>query len=133
MGKSDLNEVLAAFYLRLNGYFTTGLILPSPEWGQTQTDIDCLAIRHPRHSQAERGLGKNKFLDDEESLTDLILCEVKSDPKQVRFNEPIRTRPDALRTMLQWAGVFCGEQQGFSVESRWSPSSAGCSRIYQMM
>jgi hypothetical protein len=109
MRKADVHEALAALYLRLNGYFTTGLILHSPQWGQNQTDIDCLAIRHPHHSQAERDLGTAKFLDDDHAaadVTDLILCEVKSDPNQLRFNKPIRTDPEALRAILRWAGIF---------------------------
>jgi hypothetical protein len=106
MRKSDVHEALAALYLRLNGYFTTGLILHSPEWGQTQTDIDCLAIRHLHHSQDGRNLGTAEFLDDSEKVTDLILCEVKGDPNQLRFNKPIRTEPEALHATLRWAGIF---------------------------
>jgi hypothetical protein len=110
MRRSAANEVLAALYLRLNGYFTTGLILHSPEWGESQGEIDCLAIRHPYHSQADRDLGMNDFLNGQKEITDLILCEVKSDPNQLHLNESIRTEPKALRAMLQWAGILCGEQ-----------------------
>jgi hypothetical protein len=106
MRKSDVHEALAALYLRLNGYFTTGLILHSPEWGQNQTDIECLAIRHLHHSQAERDLGTAKLFDNDAEVTDLILCEVKSDPNQSRFNDPIRTGPEALRAILRWVGIF---------------------------
>lgn len=106
MKTSDVHEALAALYLRLNGYFTTGLILHSPEWGRSQTEIDCLAIRHLHHSQAERGFGTAEFLDNTKEVTDLILCEVKSDPNHLSFNRPIRTEPEALRTILRWAGIF---------------------------
>ncbi len=40
MTKSNFYEILTMLYLRLNGYFTTGLILHSPEWGQAETEID---------------------------------------------------------------------------------------------
>lgn len=120
MRKSDIHEALAALYLRLNGYFTTGLILHSPEWGQTQTDIDCLAIRHLYHSQPERDLGTAKFLDDDAEMTDLILCEVKSDPNQLCFNRPIRTDPEALRAMLRWVGIF-NDREMESVVRRLQP------------
>jgi hypothetical protein len=120
MRKSDVNEALAALYLRLNGYFTTGLILHSPEWGQNQTEIDCLAIRHLYHSQAERGLGGAELVNDNEEVSDLILCEVKSDPSQLRFNKPIRTDAEALSRILRWAGIF-NEKQIESVVERLRP------------
>ena len=120
MRKSDVHEALAALYLRLNGYFTTGLILHSPEWGQAQTEIDCLAIRHLHHSQAKRDLRAAEFVGDNEEVSDLILCEVKSDPSQLRFNKPIRTDPEALRAILQWAGIF-NEKQIESVVRRLQP------------
>jgi hypothetical protein len=62
MRKSDVHEILTMLYLRLNGYFTTGLILHSPERGQARTDIDCLAVHHPYHRQSERGVGTSDFL-----------------------------------------------------------------------
>lgn len=61
--KPEVNEALATLYLRLNGYFTTGLILHSPDWGENRTELDCVAIRHPNHSQPERGVESSAFLD----------------------------------------------------------------------
>lgn len=112
MRKSDVHEILAQLYLRLNGYFTTGLILHSPEWGQARTEIDCLAIRHPYHCQSERGVGTSDFLGTHDGETDLILCEVKSDPKLLKFNHPVRNDFEALRAALRWAGIFTEEQAG---------------------
>jgi len=36
--KSEVHEALAVLYLRLNGYFTTGLVVQSPKWGQRNRD-----------------------------------------------------------------------------------------------
>lgn len=37
--KPEVNESLVALYLRLNGYFTTGLIVHAREWGQSRAEI----------------------------------------------------------------------------------------------
>lgn len=110
MRKSELHEILAQLYLRLNGYFTTGLILPSPKWGQARTEIDCLAIRHPYHSQTERVVETADFLGTNDGKTELIFCEVKSDLASLQFNAPLRDDREALRAALRWAGVFTQEQ-----------------------
>lgn len=117
MRKSDIDEILAQLYLRLNGYFTTGLILHSPEWGQARTEIDCLAIRHPYHCQSERGVETSDFLGTHEGETDVILCEVKNNPSSLIFNRPMREDIEALRATLRWAGIFT-ETQTCSVAER---------------
>lgn len=116
--KADINEALATLYLRLNGYFTTGLILHSPEWGEARTETDCLAIRHPDHCQPERGVETAEFLAIQKGEVDLIVCEAKSVPEQIAFNEPLRTDPEAVRA--RWAGVF-DERQVSSVAERLQP------------
>lgn len=110
MRRSDVNEILTQLYFRLNGYFTTGLILHSPEWGQTRTEIDCLAIRHAFHSQAERNVNTDGFLSVEEGQTDLVICEVKSDVELLRFNPPLSNDREALVAALRWAGIFSPRQ-----------------------
>ena len=110
MIKSEVHEVLVTLYLRLNGYFTTGLIVHSPSWGNVRAEIDCLAIRHPHHEQSDRVIETDAFLDPQEALADLIICEVKSNPQQVRFNESLRTNPEILQRVLGWTGVLEREQ-----------------------
>lgn len=107
--KPQVNEALATLYLRLNGYFTTGLIIHSPEWGRNLTEVDCLAIRHPDHSQPERGVESSSFLAIRPGEVDLIVCEVKSCPKGLMFNEPLRSNKEALCSVLRWAGIFSEE------------------------
>jgi hypothetical protein len=118
--KPEAHEALATLYLRLNGYFTTGLVLHSPEWGLSRTDVDCLAIRHPEHSQPERGVETSKFLAVREGEVDLIICEVKSRPEDLTFNKPPRTDLEVLRALLRWAGIF-SEEEVASVTDRLQP------------
>ena len=105
-----VNEALALLYLRLNGYFTTGLVVQSPEWGENQTDIDCFAIRHPNHAQPERTVTSAPFLALKPGILDLIICEVKSVPAEVAFNERLCADPAVLENVLRWAGVFAEEE-----------------------
>jgi len=120
MRKPIVHEVLATLYLRLNGYFTTGLILHSDIHGRNRTDIDCLAIRHPHHEQLDRIIETDAFLDPSKELTDLIICEVKSDPSSLGFNKPIQNEIEILRNTLRWAGIFT-KRQANSVADRLQP------------
>jgi hypothetical protein len=96
--------------LRLNGYFTTGLIQHSPEWGQNLAEVDCLAIRHPNHSQPERCVETSPFLAVRKAEVDLIICETKSNPQNITFNESLRSDLEAIRALLRWAGIFSQEK-----------------------
>lgn len=107
MQYDEIFEVLAALYLRLSGYFTTGLILHSPERDKNRGEIDWLAIRHPFHRQDARGVGMPPFLQLEGGCTDLIICEVKS--SNTGFNKSIKNI-DNLIDALNWAGVFSEER-----------------------
>jgi hypothetical protein len=120
MTKSDVHEILAQLYLRLNGYFTTGLILHSPEWGRARTEIDCFAVRHPYHCQSDRRVETSDFLGEYDGETDLILCEVKSELGALGFNQPVRDDLEALRAALRWAGVWT-EEEIHSVAERFQP------------
>ncbi len=104
-----VNEALAVLYLRLNGYFTTGLVLHSSESGRNETEIDVLAIRHPNHAQLDRVVVSAPFLGLETGLIDLLICEVKSVPAKVAFN-PRLCNPKVLQRVLEWAGVLPKEE-----------------------
>lgn len=114
--RSEVNEALVALYLRLCGYFTTGLVLHSAEWGQNRTEIDCLGVRHPYHSQPDRDVELPSFLGIRQGELDLILCEVKSKTDEMEFNERLRTDPEALRALLRWVGVFQESQIGAAAD-----------------
>lgn len=103
MNASEVYAALATLYLRLCGYFTTGLILHSATRGQNEGEIDCLAVRHPWHDQSARMVPLPAFLDLRDELIDLILCEVKSSAPA--FNESIRDEAN-IADVLRWAGVL---------------------------
>lgn len=106
MTQSDVDEILTALYLRLNGYFTTGLIVHSPEWGHAGTEVDCLAIRNRYHTQTDRQVDTSDFLDVDPTKTDLLICEVKSDVNYLGFNESIRKDLSLLDAAMRWAGIL---------------------------
>jgi len=118
--KSEIHEALVTLYLRLNGYFTTGLILHSPDWGENRTELDCLAVRHPNHHQPDRGLEASEFLSQGRNEVDLLFCEVKSLPTELVFNKPLQTDVEAVRAILRWAGVF-REDEVVAVAERLQP------------
>ena len=108
--KPEIHEALGVLYLRLNGYFTTGLVVHSPEWGNSRTEIDCLAVRHPNHFQPDRRIGSSPFLRLRDNFIDLLICEVKSKPDEVSFNDRLWSDPDVLTNVLQWAGIFSNNE-----------------------
>ncbi|MDK4714682.1 hypothetical protein [Rhizobium sp. CNPSo 4039] len=117
MRTSDVDEMLATLYLRLNGYFTTGLIVHSPEHGRALAEIDGLAIRHPFHTQPERNVDISEFLLVEGKVADFLLCEVKSDPTRICFNNPIKTDKTVREAIVGWSGLFQPDQASDAVEA----------------
>jgi hypothetical protein len=61
--RSDVQEALLQLYPRLNGYFTTGFVVQSPDWGRNKAQIDALAVRLPLNREPERLLGSSPFLE----------------------------------------------------------------------
>jgi len=106
MKADQIPEALLTLYLRLNGYFTTGLVVHSSQRGQNRAEIDCLAIRHPFHDQMERGVESHSFLSTSDQLADLLLCEVKTSLAGLRFNDALRNDVEVVRTALRWSGLL---------------------------
>ena len=96
-------EALTVLYLRLNGFMTSGLVLHSDVKGNTRGDVDCLAVRFPHHDQRERGVGPDKYLRLS-SITECLICEVKSSTTNISFNKPIREQDEAVDQLLRWLG-----------------------------
>ena len=116
MNKSNIDEILLQLYLRLNGYFTTSLILHSPTWGQNRTDVDCIAIRHPYHNQPDRKVDSSSFLKIPKGEIDLIFCEVKHELEGLQFNSPLKDDQEALKNAFRWVGLFKEEKLDTIVE-----------------
>jgi hypothetical protein len=104
--KSSAQEALVKLYLRLNGYFTTGFIIHSNEKGKIAAEIDALAVRLPYQKEPERKMEPSPFLAPVSGITDLLICEVKSRGKSLRFNESFRDSLKAIQTVLRWSGLF---------------------------
>ncbi len=113
---TDLPEVITTLYLRLNGFFTSGLVLHSEVWGQDNGDVDCLAVWHPFHDQSEREVAPDPFLELG-ARRELLLCEVKSSAAALSFNERLRTDPRAVDSALRWSGLVPPEQLKETVDS----------------
>ena len=60
MDRSDFEELLAALYLRVNGYFASGFIAHAPVGNLTE--IDVLAVRFPKHQEPEREIASCAYL-----------------------------------------------------------------------
>lgn len=104
--RSKLQEDLVWLYLRLNGFFVTGFIVHSPDYGRNATELDALALRLPFSSEPEREIGPDMLLDLSGKHTDLALCEVKSRGQSLQFNRPLYADPRAVASLLRWSGLF---------------------------
>lgn len=108
MGKGKFYESLVRLYLRLNGYFQTGLISHSAVKGNNATEIDVLAVRFPLHLQLEREVGFCPELNPSTTHIDIVLAEVKS--TSVVFNNPLKNGHKLAdrnwTQILNWIGLF---------------------------
>lgn len=104
--RGQAQENLLSLYLRLNGYFVTGFIAHSPDWGKNRTEIDALALRHPYNSEPERVIQPSPYLNVSAEYVDLLICEVKSKGQPLQFNNTLRESPLALESVLRWAGLY---------------------------
>lgn len=124
--KSRIQEQLATLYLRLNGFFVSGFIVHSSTHGFNQTELDALALRLPYSSEPEREIGPDPRLDLSTKYTELLLCEVKSRGQPLQFNAALRSKPDAIASVLRWAG---GSVRGSaSSRCRRFPLCGSCAR-----
>lgn len=112
MTRSDVDELIVDLYLRLNGYFTTGLIVHSPDWGQAKTEIDRLAVRHELHSQDERLVETSEFLRLQNKKSELLFCEVKSNVNSLQFNKALLQGEVSISTVLTCAGLVLPQDIG---------------------
>ena len=104
MDKSDLQELLATLYLRLNGYFTSGFIAHAPD--NNLTEVDILAVRFPHNSEPEREIEPSPWLQIPPNRTDILLCEVKGENAHIQFNRALRNNSDSIAKIIRWIGLF---------------------------
>ncbi len=104
--KKDIQEDLVKLFLRLNGYFTTGLVIHSPSYGNNKTELDTLAIRLPYHSQSDRVVECSEYLQIPSGTIDIIIGEVKSGTESIQFNSALRDDKISIEKLLNWLGAF---------------------------
>jgi hypothetical protein len=104
LDKSDLQEVLVALYLRLNGYLASGYIAHARVGNLTEIDI--IAVRFPAHKEPEREVLPCEHLRPPSDQVDFLVGEVKGGQKNANFNPKFRERPDAIRKVLSRLGAF---------------------------
>ena len=104
--KSVIQEDLVGLYLRLNGFFVTGLIIHSPIHGQNLTKVDLLAVRFPNSCEPEREISHDSALELSSTMVDLVICEVKSKGQSLQFNYALLVDNDRIISTLRWAGIF---------------------------
>ena len=108
--RSYVQEDLLKLYLRLNGFFITGFIVHSPDFGKNRTEIDALAIRLPYNTEPERVLEPSPYLEPSLDLVDFLICEVKSKGQKLRFKDSFCKSLSAIESVLRWAGLFREEE-----------------------
>ncbi len=105
MSKSRLQEKLVALYLRLNGYFVTGLIINSAQDENIDGEIDIIGVRFCNHRQKDRLIECSAYLDiPRDSNIDIIIGEVKGQGESLQFNPSIRENGDRRYKLLTWLG-----------------------------
>lgn len=106
MNKQDIQEGLVNLYLRLNGYFTTGLIIHSSVKGKNETELDVVAVRFPFHNQGDRVIGCSEYLQIPTNKIDIIIGEVKSGEQRIQFNKSLRDNKNSIEKVVKWIGAF---------------------------
>jgi len=114
MDISDLQEQIAALYLRLNGYFVSGFIIHAPEGevnekGEHRSargEIDALAVRFPYNNEPEREVKQSDYLRVSNTHIDILICEVKGGNESLQFNDGLRNNRDRVLSVLRWIGIL---------------------------
>jgi hypothetical protein len=99
-------ELLATWYLRFNGYFTTANFSVHPDFKKKSggTDSDVLAVRFPYSEEFQRRFNFERdptFI--REGQTDFVICEVKTSMCDINptWRDPERTN---VEYALRWMG-----------------------------
>jgi DNA-binding CsgD family transcriptional regulator len=101
----DIQEDLVRLFLRLNGYFATGLIIHSPILGDNKTELDIIGVRFPFHSQVDRTVECCTYLQIPDNTIDIIIGEVKSGEQRLQFNPGLRQDRATIEKLIDWIGA----------------------------
>lgn len=106
MTKKQIQETLCKLYLRLNGYLVCNLIIHSSEQGNSDSELDIIAVRFPHHKQIDRRVDSSDFLELNNSSTEILIAEIKSGNQDLEFNKGLRRNKDSISKLLSWIGIF---------------------------
>jgi len=110
MTKNELQEDLVALYLRLNGYFSTGLIIHSADDNNVDGEVDVVGIRFKNHKQEDRIVECSTYLSiPSDADIDVIIGEVKGGKNPLQFNDSLRNHKDRRYKLLTWLGFLNDE------------------------
>jgi DNA-binding CsgD family transcriptional regulator len=112
----DIQEDLVRLFLRLNGYFTTGLIIHSPDLGNNKSELDIIGIRFPFHLQEDRVISCSPFLQIPNNTIDIIIGEVKSGEQRLQFNSALREDRETINKLIDWIGAFAPIEKARIIE-----------------
>lgn len=101
-----IQENIVRLFLRLNGYFTSGLILHSANHGHNASEIDIMGIRLPFHNQEDRIIKSCEYLQIPNNTTDIVICELKSGKQRVQVNSALRNDVGLIKKLFNWIGAF---------------------------
>lgn len=108
MNRQRVQENLVALFLRLNGYFTTSLIIHSEKDSEVSGEIDIIGVRFPNHKQSDRNVKSDSKLEMPKDKIDIIICEVKGGKSQLKFNDFLNDKKNVIK-LLEWVGVVNSE------------------------
>lgn len=104
MSRHRIQENLVALFLRLNGYFTTSLIIHSEKEFQVSGEIDIVGIRFQNHKQTDRNINFFSNLDIPKDKIDIIIGEVKGGKSQLSFNDFLKNDKKNVIKLIEWIG-----------------------------
>lgn len=109
--ESLIQEAICKLYLRLNGYFTSGLILHGLKENRTFGELDIIAVRFPTHTQDEAEHNSSAILSVPDAI-DVIIAEVKSQGQPLKFNRSLSTDGELTGWLhlLRWSGILKEDQ-----------------------
>ena len=115
--KSNLQEKIVRFYLRLNGFMTDGFIAHSDIHGRNLAEIDIIGVRFPFHTESEREVGISEKLRIQGDSIHILVGEVKSHGQALQFNSAVTNNIEVTKKILKRIGFISVEQLEKQIES----------------
>ena len=101
-------EIISKLYVRLKGYIVSNLIIHSEKHGDSSSELDILGIRFPFHSQEDRMVNIQDYLESSDDRIEVIIADVKNVQKieNVKYNKGLRRDKESIKKFINWLGCF---------------------------